>query len=598
MAKEITQKDGNVSYEIRINGSKIKDRVEISEISIHAEINRITNATIVMGDGGAIGVVNAPFSNSEGNDFLPGNDIEIDLGYDDQRTNVFKGIIVSQRLMVKFGKSQLMISCKHKAVAMTNGRINAIFQNSKDSDAIKTIVSGYGIALKIDATKSQQPILMQYNCSDWDFTVIRAEVNDMIVITDNKGLSIKKLDLSASPSYKINSAEYVIDIDLNLSADQLTSGYKMTSWNNKEQKINEVSTTMSDDLSQGNLSGKKLSTRINKKQSNHYSSASLSEEELKSWGNALVHKSVLSKIQGTITVPGTALIQAGDLIEISRFSARFNGSALISKVYHHLKEGEWTTALDVGRPPKWQSSLPDVQEMEASGLIPATDGLQIGTVKKIDEDPGGNYRVLVNLPSFSGTGQDDGLWARLAFPYATSEAGFYFFPEIGDEVLVSFVNNDPRFPVVTASLYNNKNKPKEIPEVKNQFKSIRSRSGIEMKFDDEDKILSINTPGGNKLILDDKAKKINAEDISGNSLVMEEAGISLESPKDIKISAKGSINISATSGITMDAKSDLKADAANIQLSAKASMTAKGNASAELSASGQTTVKGAMVMIN
>lgn len=598
MAKVLKEQDGNVSYEIRINGSKIKDSVEISEISVNTEVNRIASATIIMADGGAIGVVNAPFSNSEGRDFIPGNDIEIDLGYDNKRTNVFKGVIVSQRLMVKFGKSQLMLTCKHKAVEMTTGRINAIFQESKDSEAIKSIVGNYGISLKMDATKSQQPLLMQYNCSDWDFTVIRAEMNDMLVITDPKGLTIEKLNLRQNPKYEINSADYVIDIDLNLSADKLVKNYKLTSWDDKEQKNNEVSVSLSDELGQGNLSANKLSNAVNINSSDHYSSASLSEEELKSWGNTLVHKSVLSKIQGTIKVPGTADIDTGSLVNLANYSARFNGNALITMVKHEMKDGEWSTSLAVGRPPKWQASLADIQENAASGLIPPVNGIQIGKVKKIHEDPSGNYRILLNLPALSGPGQNDGLWARLAFPYATKEAGFYFFPEIDDEVLVTFINNDPRYPVVTGALYNGKNKPKETPEEKNQFKSIRSRTGIEIKFDDEDKILSVITPGGNSFTMDDKEKKINAKDISGNTLIMEEGGISLDSPKDIKLSAKGSVTISAASGITLDAKSDLKADATNIQLSAKASLTAKGNASAEISASGQTTVKGAMVMIN
>ena len=598
MAKILQQQDGNVSFEIRINGSKIKDSVEISEISVTSEVNRIASATVLMEDGGAIGVVNAPFSNSEGNAFIPGNIIEIDLGYDNKRTTVFKGIIVSQRLMVKYGKSQLMISCKHEAVEMTSGRINAIFQETKDSDAIKSIVGKYGISLKMDTTKEPLPLLMQYNCSDWDFTVIRAEMNDMLVITNTDGLSIQNLDLKKTPKYEINSADYVIDIDLNLSADRLVKNFKLTSWDDKEQQKNEVSMSLSDDLNQGNLTATKLSGAVNSNASNHYSSASLSEEELISWGNSLINKSVLSKIQGTIKVPGTAVVDAGSIIDLANFSSRFNGKSLITKVNQEMRDGEWITSLTVGRPPKWQSSLPDIQENDASGLIPSVSGFQIGKVKKIHEDPNGNYRILIYLPVFSGPGQNDGLWARLAFPYATNNAGFYFLPEIDDEVLVTFINNDPRFPVVTGALYNNKNKPKEIPEEKNQFKSIRSRTGIEIKFDDEDKIITVTTPAGNSFTMDDKEKKINVNDISGNTLVMEEGGISLDSPKDIKLSANGSVSISAASGITLDAKSDLKADAENIQLSAKANLTAKGNASAEISASGQTTVKGAMVMIN
>jgi hypothetical protein len=50
--------------------------------------------------------------------------------------------------------------------------------------------------------------------------------------------------------------------------------------------------------------------------------------------------------------------------------------------------------------------------------------------------------------------------------------------------------------------------------------------------------------------------------------------------------------------ITLDSKADVKASGMNVQCEAKVGFTGKGNATAELSASGQTTVKGAMVMIN
>ena len=59
-------------------------------------------------------------------------------------------------------------------------------------------------------------------------------------------------------------------------------------------------------------------------------------------------------------------------------------------------------------------------------------------------------------------------------------------------------------------------------------------------------------------------------------------GISLVSNTDINISSKGKINI----------------EGMNVTINAKAGLTAKGNDTAELSASGETTIKGAIVMIN
>lgn len=597
MAEVLQQSDGVTSYDIFINGSKLKDTVEIIEISVQMEVNRIASAIITMQDGGAIGLVNDGFENSESKDFIPGNEIKISIGYNNTRQDVFEGIIVSQGLMVKSGVSQLIITCKDKVVKMTKGRFNAIFKDKKDSDAISSIAGKYGIQTDIEATTTQYEGLMQYNCSDWDFVVIRAEMNNMLVLTDKGKLIVKKYDFSSEPKFEINSSQFIIDIDLNLDSENIASEYTNTAWDSATQQIIESSAALSDSLNQGNISATKLSEAFNG-DSNHFSSTSLSEAELKIWGESLANKAELSKIQGKIRIPGTAGIIAGDLVELSGFSARFNGNAFISKVEQLMQDGSWITTLHVGKSVEWHSALPDVEETFASGLIPATNGTQIATVKQIHEDPDGNYRVLVTLPVFSGTGQDDGVWARLAIPYASADAGFFFFPEIDDEVIVTFINNDPRYPVISGSLYSAKNKPKETPDDKNQFKSIYSKSGIYIKFDDEDKILTIETPDKNSFTLSDKDKSITVEDMNGNTLVMDDSGISMESPKDITLKATGNVDISATGNINLKATQDLKADGLSVDLSAQTSFTAKGNASAEISASGQTTVKGAMVMIN
>lgn len=597
MAKVLQQTDGVISFDIFIDGAKIKDTVEIKEISIVKEVNKIASATIVMLDGGAIGVPDVGFDNSEGDDFVPGKKIKIALGYDSQKTIVFEGLIISQGLMVKNGDSELRINCKDEAVKMTKGRSNAIFQNKKDSDAISSISGEYGLTIDVEATSFENPVMMQYNCNDWDFVVIRAEANNMVVLTENNKLSIKKYDFS-TPKFQINSSQFVINIDLNLDSENIANSYKLTAWDTKEQAIVDSDINISDNLNQGNLSAKKLSDVLGSKSSMHYSSALLVKDEMKTWGQSLVNKAVLSKIQGKITIPGTGEIIAGDVIELTAFSKRFNGNAYISKVKHEVYEGAWITTLFVGRSNQWHAALPDVAESSASGLLPASTGIQIAKVKKIHEDPDGEFRVLITLPVYTGTGEEDGIWARLAFPYASADAGFFFFPEVDDEVLVTFINNDPRHAIITGSLYSSKNKSKETPDEKNQFKSIYSKSGINIRFDDEDKILTIETPEKNSFILDDKEKSITVQDQNENKMILNDSGIELKSSKDITITATGKIDLTGEQGVNIKSSADVTVGGLNIELSAEVGMTAKGNASAEISASGQTTVKGAMVMIN
>lgn len=597
MAEFLRQQDGIIDFDILINGSKIRDSVEVQEISTEMEVNRIASATIVIQDGGAIGVVNDPFIQSEGKDFIPGSEIEIALGYIGKTKKVFKGIIISQRLLVKGDKSQLIIKCQDNAVNLTKGRFNAIFQNMKDSDAIRSIVSKYNVELDMDNTTYEHPCLMQYNCSDWDYLVLRAEANNMVVTTNQNKLGIKYLDTTEEPNYEIKSSQFVIDIDLSLESKTISGSYGMSSWDPETQEIVSNSVQVQDSLGQGNLSAEKLAYTL-KNNFDSYSSAPISKTEMEVHLKSLANNAVLNKVRGKITVPGNTKIIAGDIIKLSEFSSRFNGKTYISKVVHSLHDGEWLTILHVGKDMQSHASLLEVEEVGASGLFPAVRGVQIGTVKKIFEDPDNKYRALVTMPAFTGAGQEDGIWARIAFPYASADAGYFFFPEVGDEVLLTFMNNDPRFPIITGSLYSQKNRPKEEPNDKNQFKSIYSKSGIHITFDDEDKILTVQTPEMNTIILDDKNKSIRIKDMNENSLIMDDSGITLNTPKDLNLKADGNINISATSNLALSATADATLDGASITQNAKTSFTARGNASAELSASGQTTIKGAMVMIN
>jgi uncharacterized protein involved in type VI secretion and phage assembly len=177
-------------------------------------------------------------------------------------------------------------------------------------------------------------------------------------------------------------------------------------------------------------------------------------------------------------------------------------------------------------------------------------------------------------------------------------AGFYFLPEIGDEVILGFVDDDPSHPVILGSLYSSKNKAAFTIQKENNTKAITTKSKMEINFDEEKKIIKIFTPGGNSITLDDEEKGITIKDQNNNTLKLNSSGIEMESPKNIVIKATGNITLDATGKLSLNSKQDVAVEGLNITNTAKVGFTAKGNASAEISASGQTVVKGAMVMIN
>jgi len=166
-------------------------------------------------------------------------------------------------------------------------------------------------------------------------------------------------------------------------------------------------------------------------------------------------------------------------------------------------------------------------------------------------------------------------------------------------VLVGFEGDDAEKPYIIGSLYHGKNKPPGAwPNQKNNFKGIVTKSNLRIEFDDEKKITTIDTPGGNKVVISDDQKSILLSDQNSNTVELNSSGITMDSPKDIKLTSKSKITINGTSGIEISSTSDVKVTGMNINQTADVGFVAKGNATAELSASGQTTVKGAIVMIN
>ena len=187
----------------------------------------------------------------------------------------------------------------------------------------------------------------------------------------------------------------------------------------------------------------------------------------------------------------------------------------------------------------------------------------------------------------------------MAHFYATTGKGSFFLPEVGDEVILGFLNEDPRFPIILGMLYSSKIKAPYTPDDKNKIKAIVTKNDLKIEFNDEDKVLTIQTPGGNQFVLSDKDKSILLKDQNGNKMEMNSAGITLESPKDVVIKATGKINLEATQGIAAKASGgDVSIEGLNVQAKAQVAFSAQGSASAELKASGMTTVKGSMVMIN
>jgi Rhs element Vgr protein len=582
MATSANLKAGGIAtYTVKVSGNVIPDAFNAYSIYVENRLNGIPSARITIQDGEP---ASGDFPASSSATFVPGAEITIEAGYDATNAVIFKGIITGQSIKVNEAiGSCLELLCRDEAVKMTVGRKCLTFSQQKDSDIISSIIGTYpGLSSSVTATSTTLPEQVQYYATDWDFILSRAEANGMIVSVVNGSVTVGKPDANTTPVATIAYGDGLLGFNADLDSTFQLGEVSASTWDYKQQAL-ATGQASNNYAGPGNLSSKKLSGVIGLSDYQLQTSATLETTDLTEWSVAQLIKSGYSKIQGSAKFLGTGLLALANYITLEGLGDRFNGDHLVSGTVHNIADGNWITEISIGLSNTWVTQEPGVVAPPASGLLPGARGLLTGTVKKIFEDPGAQYRILVNVPIFDPNGA--GIWARLSNFYATSGAGIFFLPEVGDEVVLGFLNEDPRYPIILGSMYSSsKNKPFNglEPNGKNSVKAIVSKSGINIQFDDENKVFTITTPGSNQFILSDKDNKITIQDSNSNSIVMSSSGIDINSASNINIKAAGNVTISGM----------------NIKENAQIEFSAQGSAAASVQASGMLTLRGAMVMIN
>jgi uncharacterized protein involved in type VI secretion and phage assembly len=171
------------------------------------------------------------------------------------------------------------------------------------------------------------------------------------------------------------------------------------------------------------------------------------------------------------------------------------------------------------------------------------------------DDPESLNRVQIKLIAYDGIdGQDLSLWARVVAPFAGDDRGTFFMPDVGDEVLVVFIQGDPRYPLVLGGLWSGKNKaPASMGSGGNILKRIKSKNGIQITLDDTQgtETLTMETPGGQSITLKDGPGEIMIEDANGNSVKLHTGGIDVTASAIVKVQASkvdvtaGMVNVDA-----------------------------------------------------
>jgi uncharacterized protein involved in type VI secretion and phage assembly len=217
-------------------------------------------------------------------------------------------------------------------------------------------------------------------------------------------------------------------------------------------------------------------------------------------------------------------------------------------------------------------------------------------------DPDGNLgRVKVKFPWL--VDDDQSWWARIASPMAGPNRGFYFLPEIDDEVLVSFEHGDVTRPYILGALWNGKDAPPKpnsdvIGDSKVNERLIKTRAGHVISLVDKagaEEISIVDKTGNNKITIESSSNKISI--IADGDVVIQAKGkVAISAQDDVTVDTQANATVKAQKDVDVEAqgKATVKAQQdVDVQAQGNATVKASGNASVE--ATGTLDLKGATV---
>lgn len=287
-----------------------------------------------------------------------------------------------------------------------------------------------------------------------------------------------------------------------------------------------------------------------------------------------------------------------------------NQEYVVTEIVHHIKSAE------SGR---------DIQYRNQFECIPSTTTFRPKMLSKprvscvhsayvtgpsgeeIYSDDQGRVKVQFHWDQNGENDENTSCWLAVSQNFASNGFGMQFTPRIGDEVIVSYIDGDPDYPVISGSIYNPSNKPPFDSATQSGIRTRTtpdgsSKTSNEIRFDDQkdkeqfylhaqkDLLLEVendstSTITGAKAVniektLDVTSKEAFTAATEKTMAISSKEAFSLDSSKTVQATSKEDFSIKSDKNIAVEASS-------NADITATASITVDGQ---EISLKGKTKI--------
>ena len=224
-----------VTFTVVSDGQVVPGTVRFTGIAIYKAVGRIPFARIEIADGDP---ASQTFETSESTFFVPGAEIEIRAGYRSEEEPVFKGVVVSQQIRVnEAGPSQLVVMCRHALFKATLTRRSRSFVDASDDEVVTELLAEYGVT--VDSGVSGLPAheaLVQFQVTDWDFVLARAESNGLFLVPTDAGATLAAPELSGEPALSLAYGSTILALEAQFDARTQPAEATALAWDHASQE--------------------------------------------------------------------------------------------------------------------------------------------------------------------------------------------------------------------------------------------------------------------------------------------------------------------------------------------------------------------------
>ena len=429
---------------------------------------------------------------------LLGKKINLSYWQYGSENQVFSGIVTGLKNRKESGYGKLVITGHSPSILLENGRADRSFEQLSLSQIVKEIGVNYPQEGKIHAEEQELnvrrvlPYTVQSQESDFGFIQRLATRYGEYFYYNGKELIFGN---KAEPVLELSEGRELIELEIELGLKaQGFSGlaYDAEKGESIQHNAQEVQTEWKENALQA------VAVQASKQLFGNAPKSVFSGSEKSQELEEMLLKEKENR-ESLIWVRGRSRdsrLKNGSRAKLTDINGRAMETYRIVEIRHYYNGDEYYNEFvgvsDVLHPP-----------YQDSGAFPKSHE-QMGRVVE-NADPLGLGRVRVQM-MWQEAGSEKTPWIRLLQPHSGSGKGFYFVPEIGEEVLVGFQGGNAEKPYVIGTQYNGKEKS-GYADKENNIKAVHTRSGHKLVFTEDESIL-ITDKSGNEILLDTKGSNI------------------------------------------------------------------------------------------